>query len=538
MVSGRTPKKTTGQYLRGDRSGLLSMRRAGNRDAAWDVRLAADRASALALDFMRNSGWLAGAADQIIADTIGEELKLNARPDLLSLGYNEADRAAWCREVEAAWRRWSWDAREVDLAGRSTFSEILDGVIRHYLVHGEAFGVLDYLTVRGRRGYGIETGTKVSLISPHRLPRITREFEGLEDGIFHDANGRPTMYRFRQRSGGMEADKDVAAKDVIHVMDHSENPGAPRGISVLAPIMKVIAQYDQLADATLATALMQTIFAATITSPEPSEEAFQAIQTLADTGDVPPGYDPADWEAFIGGLQADLYEVWGQRISALKEHGIALSDHARINHLGPGEKFELHTTQTPGAQYVPYSQNLQREIARRLGVMFESLTLDFSRATYSSVRMGISSIWPIVLRRRLRIAGAFADRVYQAWLDEQIGTGRIGFRGGYQAFLANRSKVQFAEWQGPSRPSADDWKTAQAAGKRLELGITSLADECAAAGLDWEENAEQIAREMKLLTEKGIPHPFGRKQGGAGGPLGGSVDGEREPAGTGESANA
>lgn len=536
MASAPKAKKSTGQYLRSDGTGILAARRAFTRDASVDVRMSADRAAALAIDFMHNSGWIAGAVDQIIADTVGEELKLNCRPDLAALGYNEADRAAWCREVEAAWRRWSWDAREVDLAGRCTFPEVLDGVVRHYLAYGEAFGVVDYLTVRGRRAYGIETGTKVSLIPPHRLPRTSREFEGLEDGIFHDANGRATTYRFRQRVGGIETNKDVAAKDVIHVMDRGENPGASRGISVLAPALKRIAQYDQLADATLALAMMQTIFAATITSPEPSEQAFAAIQTLSDTVQAPEGYDESDWSVFMGGLQADLYEVWGNRISALKQHGIHLGDFARINHLGPGEKLDLHTTQTPGPQYVPYSQNLQREVARRLGVMFESMTLDFSAATYSSVRMGTSSIWPVVTRRRYRIAAPFADRVYAAWLDEMIGTGVIELRGGYEAFLANRSRVTYAEWAGPPKPSADDWKSAQAAGKRLELGLSSLADECADYGRDWEENAAQIEREMQLLEQKGIPHPFGRKQGGSGGPLGGAVDGEREPAAVGNEA--
>lgn len=529
MASVPKPKKATAQYLRSDPTGILAARRATLRDAKWDVRMGADRAAALAIDFMHNSGWIAGAADQIIADTVGDELKLNARPQLAALGYNDADAAAWARAVEAEWKRWAWNPAECDLAGKSTFAEILDGVIRHYLAYGESFGIIDYITVRGRRAYGIESGTKVSLIPPHRLPRTTREFEGLEDGIFHDANGRPTIYRFRERTGGIEADKDIRARDVIHVMDRGENPGAPRGISVLAPTLKRIAQFDQLADATLALAMLQTLFAATITSPEPSEEAFAAIQTISDT-QPPEGYDEADWTAFISGLQGDLYEVWGQRIAALKQHGIHLGDFARINHLGPGEKLELHTTNSPGPQYVPYSQNLQREIARRLGILFESFTLDFSNATYSSVRMGGASIWPVVTRRRYRIAAPFCDRVYDAWLDEKIGTGAIELRGGYAAWLANRSRVAYAEWQGPPKPSADDWKSAQAAGKRLELGLSSLADECGEYGRDWEETAAQIEREMKVLTDKGLPIPFGRKQGGAGGPLGGAVEGEREPA--------
>jgi lambda family phage portal protein len=518
------------RYLRGDRSGILNMRRAVTRDAKVDVREAADRAAALAVDFMHNSGWLAGAADQIISDTVGTELKLNARPDLTALGYTPAEQTAWSRKVEEEWRRWAWNPHECDLAGVSTIPEMTDGVIRHFLGYGEAFGVLDYMTVRRRRVHGVETGTKVSLISPHRLPRTTREFEGLEQGIFLDAIGRPIRYRFKRRDGGMDVDADIAARDVIHVMDRGDNPGSLRGISVMAPILKVLAQYDQLADATLATALMQAIFAATITSPEPSEQAFQAIQTLADT-EMPGGWVASEWDALIGTLQADFAEVWAQRFEALKSGGVNLSDSARVAHLGPGEELHFKTAATPGSQYIPFSQNLQREMARRLGVTFESFTGDHSSATYSSVRMGISSIWPIVTRRRERVAAPFVQSIYETWLEESIAEGRIELRGGYQAYLANKQRVVWAEWRGPEQPSADPYKDALANKVGLETGGTTLQRIYAAKGLDWEEEVEQAGREIAKLGEIGMTVPHGRATGGNGaGPDGAAAEGGREPA--------
>ncbi|WP_205245593.1 phage portal protein [Devosia naphthalenivorans] len=524
-------KRAVARYLRPDSSGILSMRRAVTRDARHDVYEAAERASALAIDFMHNSGWLAGAADQVIADTIGTELKLNARPNFRGLGYTEKQRSDWCALVETEWRRWSWNRHECDLAGKMTIPEMLDAVMRHYLGYGEGLGVLDFLPRNQRRQYGLETGTKVSLVAPHRLPRVTREFEGLEQGIYHDTRGRALQYLFKRRETGIDIDAPIRAEDVIHVMDRGDNPGSPRGISVMAPILKVIAQSDQLADATLATALMQTVFAATIKSPEASEEAFQAIQTLADT-EAPAGWDEATmpWAEHVGGIAQDLIDVWGMRIGALKEKGISMSDPARINHLGPGESFEMHTASTPGSQYIPFSQNLQREMARRLGLTFESFTMDFTKATYSSVRMGIASIWPIVTRRRERIAAPFAQAIYEKWLEEAIAEGRIPFRGGLAAFTANKQRIVWAEWQGPAQPSADDYKSAMASEKRLELGTASLADESALLGRDWEETAAQIGREMAVLTKAGIPHPFGRKTGGGAGPLGAAADGNRDPA--------
>lgn len=529
--------RPTARYLRDSSTGVLRMPRVAARDSFLDVREATERAAALAIDFMHNSGWIAGAARQIIADTIGTELKLNHRPDLARLGYDEKETSAWATLVQAEWGQYAWNPAECDLAGKATIAEMLDGTVRHYLAHGEAFGVLSFLSEADRRRYGITTGTKVSLVPPHRLPNRTSEFEGLLGGIFHDANERATHYRFRRRESGMDRDDDIPAMDaaglaqVIHVMDRGENPGSPRGITPIAPASKVIAQYDQAADATLAQLMLQQAFAAVLTSPEPSTQAFEAIQTLSDPQAMPDGYPggQAAWSAFAGGLAADLMDVWGQRVDALKRGGIDLSQHARVAHAGPGEDLKFVTANTPGGNYLPFVQHLHREIARCMGVTATSLTMDFNGATYSSVRMEVATIWPIAVRRRERIAAPLAQGIFEAWLDEMVATGRIPFKGGYRAFAANRQKACWAEWRGPSKPTADDAKSATAQRLRLESGVSSLADECSEDGRDWEETARQRARELTYLTGLGLPNPFERMRGG-GGPNGTAAEGNREPA--------
>lgn len=518
------------EYMAHDRVGTLNMRRAVTRDVKHDVLRGADRAFALATDFMQNSGWIAGAADQMISDLIGTELKLNARPDLSRLGYDDAERAAWCRLVENEWRRWSWTARECDAEGRATVGEMLDGAARYYLAGGEAIIVLDYMSRADRRRYGVVSGVKARLVSPHRLSRYTSAYEGWDQGISHDANGRATHYRFRVTEGGFDRDLDVpvmagAVQRIVHTMDRGATPNSPRGISPMAPAFKVIAQSDQLADATLTTALLQTAFAATITSPEPSDVAFQALQNIADlegTGEV---FDGAEE------LAADFMGVWQQRIEALKSKRLSIGgDASQVNHLGPGEKLELHNAHLPGAQYESFQRNLLRELARCLGITVESLTMDHSSASYSSTRMAVASVWPTVLRRRERVIAPLAQGIYEAFLDEAIAEGRVPLKGGYRAFEANRDRVIDAEWRGPVRPSADPVKDAQAQKIRLETGTMTLQQAWAEQGGDWEEALDQIGAEHARMEAIGVRSPFGRSTGGGAGPLGLAVEGMREPA--------
>lgn len=523
--------KAVARYLRNDRAGVLAMRKATMRDGQRDVREAAERAAALAVDFMHNSGWIAGAVTQVLCDTIGEELKLSCRSKLKKLGYSDKQAREWRSLVEEEWRKWAWNPKECDLAGKSTIAEMADAVLRSYLGSGEAFGILDFMESRERTRYSVQTGIKVSLVASHRCPRTTREAEGLEDGVFHDVNGRALAYRFKVRSRGIESQRDINASDVIHVMDRGENLNSARGISPIAPALKVLAQADQLADFTLAKALLQTVFAATIKSPEPSEDAFKSLQTLEDI-EVPEGWNDAEngsWGEFIGSLQQDLMDVWGMRIGALKEKGISMSDPARVNHLGPGEEFTLHTTSVPNSDYLEFFRNLLREIARCIGVTYEALSMDHTDASYSSVLMSVASIWPIVMRRRNRIMIPFLQAIFERWLEEMIETGRIPIKGGREMFRRFREDVFQAEWHGPGAPSADNYKAAMADKIELELGISSFFDICAKRGKNGQEQIDQLSREKKMFEESGVPHPFGRSQGGAG-PQGAAMDGTREPA--------
>jgi len=489
-----TTTRPRNQYMRDGSAGYLSSWNPALRDMPDEVRAVWTRAAARSIDALHNSGWLSGGIDQASADTIGNGLRLNATPDIDVLGWTDEYRAEWSSRVERRFRAWGNDPLECDARGRRTIAELTDAAIRQHFAFGEATALLPQIIRSVSR-----TKTKVLMVSPHRLSQETNEQARLAQGVFIDGNGLPISYRFRRRINGMELDLDIMARSadgrpqVIHVFDGT--PDQVRGISPLAPILKVVRQHDQLTDATLTSALIQTIVTATVTSPELSDEVFEG---LADSKE---GELPEEIEGYLS-AKADW---WSGR-------SLDLGIHGKVAHLFPGEKYDIKSPATPGDNYLPFVRNLLREIARCIGVTYESLTGDYEGATYSSVRMATAAIWAITMRRRQRIAVPFLNPIYRTWLDEEIRSGAIEFPGGYEAFKRNRVAATQCEWQGPAKPTADDLKTAKASTERLSSCVTSLTHECAEIGLDIETVMRDRAREKHLAEKLGLGDPHAARQ--------------------------
>lgn len=507
------PLRPTARYLRDSRSGVIAARPSSLRNSRDDIRQSWRKAAGLAVDLVQNSGRLKGAVDQVLADTVGVELQLSPQPDLKGLGYDDKERAELIRLIKGRWKRYAWDQAECDFRGKFTLPQLIDVGLRWEMIYGEITGLLEYMPSATRQRYGIETGTKLCLIPPTKLVQDTSEFENLFQGVYHDENGRPVRYLFEEQNSGIvskvpyPARNDSGRQVVLHIFNPQDATDV-RGISGFTAAIRKHLQHEMLDDATLQTAILQTIFAAVVTSDQPAVEIFEALESIKDTKFGKPGEEvegseyAADMLAF---MQSNLDRIGG----------INFSSDPQISHLGPNEKFEIKTAGTPGGQYLPFAAALSRDMARAIGITYGGLTMDHSNATYSSVRMETSSIWPVVMRRRERIAAPLCQAVYENWLDEEIGTGRIPFKGGYRAYLANRSRVNWAQWQGPAKPTADDFKSARGASERIENGTSSIENEAAEGGLDPDELFDQRLSTHRRYVEAGMQSPYERKANGS-----------------------
>ena len=340
-----------------------------------------------------------------------------------------------------------------------------------------------------------QTRTKVLLLPSHRLVQETNVLAGLVQGVWMDSFGLPLGYRLRTRSVieqpmwvDMRARDAAGRPNIVHVFDGL--PQAARGITPLAPALRVVRQFDQLSDATLTNSLIQAIFAATVESDGPTEHILHALQDENDQG-VGPSMD-----GFM-----DARGGWYEKTN------IDLGAFGKIAHLFPGEKLNFHASASPSMAYEAFAKFLLREVARCLGLTFEDFTGDYTGATYSSVRMATSVNWPIVLYRRFHIAGRLCQPVYESWLEEEIDAGRVPFPGGLAAFAANRPAAVRADWRGTAKPQADDLKTAKALEVLQAMGV--VPDEWIAneLGLDIQDVYEARAREQAERERLGIKGP-------------------------------
>lgn len=488
-VGGQDQLRARAAYMRGNRSPFFFNWNPALREAREDVNLAYVDAAARAIDGIQNSGWLSGAIDQSIASTIGTGLRLAARPDKDALGWTADETAKWADKVERRWSAYSESAIECDAAGKQNVARQQDSVLRHTYNFGEALAMLPFI----KRPFNMN-GTKAKMLPPTRLTYDNNDADRLYMGVRTDAHGFPLSYRIKANTNDYKG-VDVRSRDgigrpqVAHIFEGQ--PGQMRGITPLAPCLRVVKQFDQLSDATLQTALIQTIFAATLEGQAPTADILQAMQS-EDEQDVQgiagPGVD--GW--------MDARAAWYQNTK------IDLGGASRVAHLFPGEKLTMNRSEHPNGNYESFAKFLLREIARCLGMTFETLSGDYTGATYSSVRMATSEIWPLILRRR-QIVAEYTQMLYEAWLEEEIEEGHIAFPNGILGFMANRAAARQANWRGPAKPQADDLKTAKAHQLYKQMGIMSderIADDL---GYDIGDEYERRAREKGERERLGLP---------------------------------
>ncbi|MGH1471586.1 MAG: phage portal protein [Cellvibrionaceae bacterium] len=431
-------------------------------------------------DLARNHGVAAGAIQTLVDNVVGTGLRLSALPDYKALGKDKDWADSWSRKTEALWRSWA-ETTDCDAARNLTFNGLTTQMFRSGLINGEALALPLWLPQRHQT-----FATTIQVVEPDRLgnPNDRLNDRKIRGGIEVDVYGAPLAYWIAKTHPGdqllgvagldqeferIPARTRFGRQRVIHVHD-KERTGQNRGKPIFTSIMPLFKMLDHYERSEMQAAVVNAMIAAFIETPLDGESISE----------------------MFGGSAEDY-------MAARNEWQVKLQGGAVIP-IFPGDKVAPFTPSRPNSAYSSFVENILRHIGTGLNLPFELLMKDFSKTNYSSARAALMEAWRYFIGRRHWLATYWAKPVYELWLEEAINKGLIEAPGFYQ----NKALWCRCKWIGPGRGWIDPVKEAKASKIRLETGLSTLEDECATQGLDWEEVLEQQAREQAKMRELGL----------------------------------
>jgi len=390
-----------------------------------------------------NNSYLAGIVETRSNDIVGTGPRLQ-----LDTGFPDVD-----RQVERLLFDWSWS---IDLPGK------LRTMADAKTIDGEAFALM----ISNPRMPGVQLDLRLieaeMVATPTELMSQTVTPDGSTvDGLEFDSIGNVVAYQVlnyhpgaNHRVNTFEFQR-VPASQMVHWF-RAQRAGQHRGISEVAPSLKLFGQLRRYTEAVCA-----------------------AAETAAD---------------FAGFLRTNSPAAEIDEVDAFAE--MEIQKRAMVT-LPDGWTFEQLKAEQPTSTYAMFKREIVNEMARCLQMPFNVAALDSSSYNYASGRMD-HQVYDKTLRvMRDEVERVMLDRVFSAWVNEATLAGILP--DGLPPF----SEWNWA-WVWDGKDHVDPAKEANAAETRLRTHTTTLAAEYAKAGKQWDVELRQRAAEIALMKELGI----------------------------------
>jgi len=281
------------------------------------------------------------------------------------------------------------------------------------------------------------------------------------DGIVLDEFGNPAEYYvLREHPGsgkatlGMQYDR-IPAESMIHWF-RADRPGQHRGLPDIMPALPLFAQLRRYTLAVIAAA-------------ESAANIAVFMKTNAPAGGDAAEVEPMATMEFEQNMAVFGPEGW--------------------------EPSQIRAEQ-PATTYDMFKREILNEIARCLNMPFNIAAGNSSGYNYASGRLDHQTYFKSIRVEQSHIEAVVMDRILAAWLAEAMLLTEFRFLRG-TAGLPH-------QWFWDGTEHVDPAKEATAQEKRLANNTTTLADEYARQGKDWEVQLRQRAKERALMAELGL----------------------------------
>jgi lambda family phage portal protein len=285
------------------------------------------------------------------------------------------------------------------------------------------------------------------------------------DGIVFDSSGNPVEYHIlkehpgsRSRSFGLDYDH-IPASSVIHLY-RLDRPGQSRGIPELTPALPLFAQLRRYTLAVLGAAETAADFAGILYTDAPANGEADAVEPM------------------------DIIELEKRMLLTLPG----------------GWKMGQVKAEQPATTYQEFKHEILNEIARCLNMPFNVAAGNSSGYNYASGRLDHQTYFKSIRVDQARFNAKVLDRILGAWMREAVLI---------DEFLPQTLRMVDSKWPHQwfwdGHEHVDPAKEANAQATRLSSHTTTLADEYARKGQDWETQLRQRAKEVELMRELGLP---------------------------------
>jgi lambda family phage portal protein len=439
-------------------------------------------------DLVRNAPVAGGAINTMTTYVVGTGLSMRAAIDGAKLGLESGEGGPWQDEVNSRFSIWA-ESPDCDAARGLNFYGIQALAFRSMLESGDVLAIL----AQAQRGKKIQP--VVQLIEADRLCNPYQQFnsDNLIDGVELDSNGAPLAYNIcnqhpaswklglprtwvRLPAFGAETDR----RNVIHLLER-RRPGQVRGVPVLAPVIEPLKQLARYTEAELQAAVISGAFAVFLKmDPNAFAELFD------DSGRKEYMNSACQWK---GDYPASTMNGPGRAVNLL-----------------PGESLEDSNPGRPNSEFDPFVKAILAQVGCELGLPLDVLTKTYE-SSYSAARAALLDAWRVFRVRRELLSVYFCQPVYESWLAFEIAAGRIIARGFFEDDLI-RSYWTQCDWVGDGPGSIDESKDVGAAHERIDIGISTIADETIRwSGKEWFSNHKARANEHKMRVGAGLEPP-------------------------------
>jgi len=460
-----------------------------NDDTLLDLPDLRDRSR----DLVRNAPIATGAIGTLTTNIVGTGLALQPAIDAKLLGLTDDEAKAWQDKTNAEWKLHA-ESVQIDIARRLDFYGLQALGLRSALENGDAWA---FLTDKEEPGHPYSLA--LQLVEADRIcnENFKADSDECVQGIQKDSAGQKVGMWICNRHPGsaytlkgfewkyLEFRGKSGRRNVLHLM-RKMRPGQTRGIPALAPIIETLKQLTRYSTAEVDAAVNSAAMAVFVKmDPDTFQDIFDdtAQQNIIDNA--------KRWD---GTLQSG----------------------AAINLL-PGEDISTTTPGRPNPNFDPFVSAVMGQIGMALHIPKEVLMKHF-QASYSAARAALLDAWRTFRIRRSWLAARFCQPVYEEWLADAVASGLIAAPGFFADPLV-RAAWCGSNWAGDGPGALDPLKEAQAAEKRIQIGMTTLPEEIVGYdGGDWEQKHQVQKRVQDERVEAGLAAPITAMPGAPGVP--------------------